>query len=106
MSDSLRDIVSIGQLTGETSNLTLSVDGADQIFDILSFTRDKTHIRALAFANREAVVNVLKADSIKAVIIFEGVKIGSGTVICVGYEPVTLGDLVHDTLLVHIKRDT
>jgi len=82
------------------------MDGDDRNFDMLSFTRDKTHIRALAFATREEVLKALKANSVKATITFEGVNIGSGTVVCVGYEPVTLGDLVHDTMLVHIKRDT
>ena len=61
MSDSLKDIVSIGQLTGETSSLALTFDNAVVELDIFSFVRGAEHVEVLAFASRDIVSSVLNA---------------------------------------------
>ncbi len=106
MSDSLKDIVSIGQLTGEYSTLTLHTGNDSSSFDIYSFTFDEKIIRVLAFSSRDFIAQLIKMPDIKASASFEGVALGSGRVICCGYEPIIIDNSQNDMLMVHIKRDT
>lgn len=105
MSDSLKDIVSIGQLTGESSEVILTLDDGEHALDLYSFTRDKSHLRCLMFATRELIVNALASKLAQAVVTFEGKKVGAGQVITLGYEPILIRDDVHDMLMIHVKRD-
>jgi hypothetical protein len=105
MSDSLKDIVSIGQLTGESSETILTLDGEAHTLDLHSFTRDKAHLRCLSFASRELIVKALAAKTLHAEISFEGSKVGSGQVVSLGYEPILIREDVHDMLMIHVKRD-
>jgi len=105
MSDSLRDIVSIGQLTGDASEVILSLDGNEHKLDLYSFVCDKSHIRCLAFSSRDTVVKSITAKKITCVVTFDNNVVGKGQVTTVGYEPITIGDTVHEMLLIHLKRD-
>lgn len=105
MSDSLKDIVSIGQLTGESSEAILTLDGEEHTLDLYSFTRDKGNIRCLLFSSRELIVKALTTSKQHASVVFEGTKVGGGQVISLGYEPILIGDDVHDMLMIHVKRD-
>ena len=105
MSDSLKDIVSIGQLSGEPSSVILTIDDESFDLDLFSFTRDATSARVLAFATREIVVNALKGKNLSAKAAFEGVSVAAGKVITVGYEMVFINNDPHDMLMIHIKRN-
>lgn len=105
MSDSLKDIVSIGQLTGETSSLALTFDNSVVELDIFSFARSVDKIDVLAFASRDLVSSILNAKDVSGSLDFLGEKIGQGKITCIGYQPMRLNDDVHDMILVHIKRD-
>lgn len=105
MSDSLKDIVSIGQLTGEASHLTLSFDDSAVELDIFSFTRSPERIDVLAFASRDLISRVLNAKEVSGSLYFSGEHVGDGKITRIGYQPVNLKDDVHDMILVHIKRD-
>jgi hypothetical protein len=105
MSDSLKDIVSIGQLTGESSSLTLTFDNSAVELDIFSFTRSSEVIDVLAFASRDLVASVLNAKEVSGTLYFLGAHIGEGKITRIGYQPMNLRDDVHDMLIVHIKRD-
>ena len=105
MSDSLKDIVSIGQLTGEPSSVLLTIDDSTFDLDLFSFTRDATSARILAFATREIVVNALKGKNLSAKATFEGVDVANGKVIMLGYETVFINNAPHDMLMIHIKRN-
>jgi|688.fasta_scaffold1303919_2 hypothetical protein len=105
MSDSLRDIVSTGQLTGDISEATLNIDGEELRFDLYSFVSDKTSLRCLLFSTRESVVRAIKAKKLTCEVKFDNNVIGKGHVITVGYEPLMIGDTMHEMLLIHLKRD-
>lgn len=105
MSDSLRDIISIGQLTGDMSNIVLFVDDMAHDLELFSFTRDAQTLRCLVFASKEMIVLALRAKKISAAVKFDNEPIGSGKVIAIGYEPMTLGNVTHDMLMLHMKRD-
>ena len=105
MSDSLKDIVSIGQLTGDLSEVTIDADGEKHVIDLYSFTRDKSTIRCLAFSPRTLVVKLIDSKSLHASMTFEGKQLGSGAIITLGYEPILIGEDIHNMLMVHVKRD-
>ncbi len=105
MSDSLRDIVSIGQLTGESSELTLTIEGKEARMDLHSFVKDRGVLRCLAFSTRELILSAIKAGDIRASATFEGHTLGSGKVVTLGHEPLMMGDTIHDMLLIHLKCD-
>lgn len=105
MSDSLKDIVSIGQLTGEESELALNLDGETVNLDIFSIVRDESHVRVLSFAGRELVSRALTSSTTSAKASFAGAVVQQGPVTCVGLIPTLIGNEMHDMLLVHIKRD-
>lgn len=105
MSDSLKDIVSIGQLTGEESVLTVVIDGIAQNFVLFSFVRADNTLRAMAHATKIDVAKIYSAKDLTASATFEGLELATGEVISIGYEPVTIGQDVHDMVMVHIKRD-
>ena len=105
MSDSLKDIVSIGQLTGEPSQLILTIDNESFDLDVYSFTRDALSARILSFASRDIIAKVLKGKDLAAKASFEGINIAGGKVIAVGYEPIFINNEAHDMLMIHIKRN-
>lgn len=106
MSDSLKDIVSIGQLTGEINEVTVSLpDGKVKTFDLFSFVIDKTVARCLVFSTRHAVLDLIQADNATANITFEGKQIASGLLISIGYEPLKVGSDYEDMMLLHLKRN-
>ena len=80
MSDSLKDIVSIGQLTGEISQVSLTVDDEQYNLDLFSFTLDATSTRLLAFASRGIVSSALNEKTLTAIARFEGEEIGKGKI--------------------------
>jgi hypothetical protein len=105
MSDSLKDIVSIGQLTGDMSNIVLFIDDMAHDLELFSFTRDPQTLRCLVFASKEIISLALRARKISATVKFDNEPIGSGKVVTIGYEPMTLGNVTHDMLMLHMKRD-
>ena len=105
MSDSLRDIVSIGQLTGDMSSIVFFIDDMAHDLELFSFTRDAQTLRCLVFASKEIIALALHAKKLSAAVKFDNVLIGSGKVIAIGYEPMTLGNVTHDMLMLHMKRD-
>lgn len=105
MSDSLKDIVSIGQLTGDVSDLALCLDGEVINLDIFSIIRDESHVKVLSYANRELVLKALISNTATAKATFAGAIVQDGPVDCIGLVPTTIGNESHDMLLVHIKRD-
>ena len=105
MSDSLKDIVSIGQLTGEETDLTINFDGDVINLNIFSIIKDESHVRVLAYAGRDLVLRALTSNAVTAKAVFAGTTVQNGPVTCVGLVPTTIGDEIHDMLIVHIKRD-
>lgn len=105
MSDSLKDIVSIGQLTGEPSQLLLTIDSETFDLDVYSFTRDTSAARILAFASRDIIITALKGKDLSAKASFEGTSIAGGKVLAIGYEPIFINNEPHDMLMIHIKRN-
>jgi len=105
MSDSLKDIVSIGQLTGDVTVLALYLDGEVINLDIFSIIRDESHVKVLAYADRELVLKALIANTVTAKATFAGAIVQDGLVDCVGLVPTSIGNESHDMLLIHIKRD-
>jgi hypothetical protein len=105
MSDSLKDIVSIGQLTGEISQVSLTVDDEQYDLDLFSFTRDAASTRLLAFASRGIISSALKAKTLTAIARFEGEEIGKGKISSLGFETVIIHNEPHDMIMLHIKRN-
>ena len=105
MSDSLKDIVSIGQLTGESSSLALTFDNSSVELDVFSFAKGSEYVEVLAFASRELVSSVITAKDVTGVFYFTGEHVCEGKITCIGYRPMQLKDDIHDMILVHIKRD-
>ena len=105
MSDSLKDIVSIGQLTGEISHVELTIDDDQYDLDLFSFTRDATSLRLLAFASRSIVSSAMKAKNLMAIAKFEGEEIGKGKIISLGFETIFINSDAHDMIMLHIKRN-
>lgn len=105
MSDSLKDIVSIGQLTGETANLLITIENDTIDLDVHSFLRTETLTEVLAFSSRETIARVLQSNSVKGTITFDNLTVQVGPVVAVGYKPISINNDIHDMLSVHIKRD-
>ena len=105
MSDSLRDIVSIGQLTGDMSNIVFFIDDMAHELELFSFTRDAQSLRCLVYSSKETIKLALRAKKLSATVKFDNDLIGSGKVISIGYEPITIGNATHDMLMLHMKRD-
>ena len=105
MSDSLRDIVSIGQLTGDQSEAIVFIDDEAHHLELHSFTRDAQTLRCLVFAPRELISQALVAKNMSATVKFDNNPVGSGKIVAIGYEPVVIGNVSHDMLMLHMKRD-
>jgi hypothetical protein len=106
MSDSLKDIVSIGQLTGDLSVIKISID-KDQIkqFDLFSFVIDDSSCRCMVFATRQDVLDMIGKKGLAVDVIFEGKTIASGTIHSLGYEPIKIETSFEDMMMVHLKRN-
>lgn len=105
MSDSLKDIISIGQLTGDDCTLALSIDGSEIELDVYNFIRYTDHTAVKCFANRDVVAQCLSAKVINADLLFSGKQVCNGKVSAVGFEVTSIGDSTHDGIVLHIKHD-
>lgn len=106
MSESLKDIVSIGQLTGELSVIKILID-KDQIhtFDLFSFVIDDASCRCMVFATRQNLLDIIGKKGLIVEVIFEGKAIATGTIQALGYEPVKIETSFEDMMMVHLKRN-
>jgi hypothetical protein len=105
MSDSLKDIISIGQLTGDDCVLVLKVDESDLELDVYSFIRHVDHTVVRCFARREVVAQCLSASTATADLSFSGKQVCKGELASVGFEVASFGDESHDGIVLHIKHD-
>jgi hypothetical protein len=105
MSDSLKDIISTGQLTGDDCILTLKVDETELELDVYSFIRHVDHTVVRCFAHRDVVAQCLSATTTAADLSFSGKQVCRGGLASVGFEVVSFGDESHDGLVLHIKHD-
>lgn len=105
MSESLRDIVSIGQLTGDQTEVIIFIDDEAHHLELHSFTRDPQTLRCLVFTPRELISQALVAKNMSATVKFDNSLVGSGKIVAIGYEPVVIGNVSHDMMMLHMKRD-
>ena len=105
MSDSLKDIISTGQLTGDDCVLSLKVDEVELELDVYSFIRHVDHTVVRCFAHREVVAQCLSAITAKADLSFSGKQVCRGGLTSVGFEVASFGDESHDGIVLHIKHD-
>ena len=106
MSESLKDIVSIGQLTGEISvvKITNNKDEPKQ-FDLFSFVLDDSSCRCMFFASRQEILDIIGKKDLNVEVIFEGKSIASGSIQALGYEPVKIDTSFEDMMMIHLKRN-
>ena len=105
MSDSLKDIISIGQLTGDDCTLNLVVDDSEFELDVYNFMKHLEHTEAKCFASREIISQCLVAKQASAELKFSGTHVSKGKVDAVGFEVASFGDTPHDGIVLRIKHD-
>ena len=105
MSDSLKDIISIGQLTGDAYVLSLKIDESELELDVYSFIRHIDHTVVRCFARRDVVAQCLSATTSDADLSFSGKQVCKGGLTSVGFEVTSFGDESHDVIVLHIKHD-
>ena len=105
MSDSLKDIISIGQLTGEISFLRVEIGGETKEYDIISFEVCNKDFLVKAFSSKSSILDIIKSKKAKASLTFMGDVIGTGVVTSVGLDQIVIGEETHDVLIIRAKRD-
>jgi len=105
MSDSLKDIISTGQLGGEETHLTVTFGDEIHDLDVLTFELSNKDFYVKSFSDKEVIRRLVKEKKVKVSLAFMGDIICVGMLTSVGYEQVIIGEDVHDVLIIRAKRD-
>lgn len=105
MSESLKGIVSIGQLDGDDCVLSLTIDDEQYTLDVYSFVRHVDHAVVKCISSRDLIDRCLSSQQAIATLSFAGKDVCAGKVRSVGFEVYTRGDESHDAVILHMDRD-